>query len=170
MKTARPLNRSTGVVGIAAALLALSACGGSSLGGSAVPADAFAGDWSFTSGSIMPMCSANVSDIALQGNAATITKTDASHIKLLIATADVMCNVMFSVSGSTATIEAAQTCMINADNQSATVDITTWTLTSSAAGISMSMAGTANVVIITCNPTATGMMVKVGGADAAAGG
>ena len=173
MKTAKPRSRLIGVVGIAAALLALPACGGNSLGGSGAPADAFVGDWSFMSGSIMPMCPAslNVSDIPLQGNTATITKIDTSHVRVLIATADVMCNVMFSISGSTATIEAGQTCMINADNQSATVNITTWTLTSSAGGLAMSMTGTANVVIVTCNPTATGMLTKIsGGTDAATGG
>ena len=176
MKTAKPgnrnPNRSIGMAGIAVALLAFSACGGNnSLGSGGTPADAFVGDWSFMSGSIMPGCPASlgVGDISLQGNTATITKVDASHIQLLVATADVMCNVAFSVSGSTATIEAAQSCMINADNQSATVAITTWTLMSSSGDLNMSMSGTATVLIVSCTPTATGTLVKAT-ADGAAGG
>ena len=127
MKTAKPRSRLIGVVGIAAALLALPACGGNSLGGSGAPADAFVGDWSFMSGSIMPMCPAslNVSDIPLQGNTATITKIDTSHVRVLIATADVMCNVMFSISGST----AANSAGVNRPNITATVqrDTSWWT-------------------------------------------
>ncbi|MES1166136.1 MAG: hypothetical protein ABUR63_10275, partial [Verrucomicrobiota bacterium] len=130
--------------------LATVSCGSSS---SSNP-DSFVGQWTFQSGSIVPNCSGlTVSDIDLTGDAVTITKVDSSHIAMVVAATGAMCNVRFTVNGSTATADIGQTCMISASGNSATLHVTSWTLSMAAGMITMSMNGVAAVSIITCAPT-----------------
>ena len=107
------------------------------------------------------MCGAvSVPAITLTGNTATITRVDASHITLAFSNTQLMCNLNFAVSGSTATAASGQTCTINVMGTTAPVDITSWTLTASGGMLSMSMAGTARVAIVSCTPTGTGTLVR----------
>jgi hypothetical protein len=127
-------------------------------------ADSYAGTWTFQSGSIVPNCPSglNVSTIDLTGQPMTVTKVDSTHVAIMIAATDVMCDVNFTVDGSTATAGPGQSCAIKANGQSATVNISSWTLTLSSDGMQLgtSMMGTATVLIVTCNPTSTGTLTK----------
>ncbi len=148
-------------------LFALAAgCGSSSTTPSGPNADSYAGTWTFQSGSIVPGCPSglNVSTIDLTGQPVTLTKVDSTHIAMVIDGTEVMCNVNFTVNGSTASAAPGQTCAIQADNQSATVTISSWTLTLASSGtqLDMSMSGSATVVIVTCNPTSSGTLIKSG--------
>ena len=147
------------------ALLALAAgCSSSPSNPSGPTADSYVGTWTFQSGSIMPGCPAslNVPNIDLTGQPMTITKVDSTHVAVMIAGSEVMCDVHFTVDGATATVAPGQTCAIQANGQSAVVNVSTWTLTlsPSGTGLDMSMAGSATVVIVTCNPTSTGTLTK----------
>ncbi|HXJ22634.1 MAG TPA: hypothetical protein VMT03_20620 [Polyangia bacterium] len=151
---------------ISLAFVLMAGCSSSNDGGGSggVTADSYVGTWTFQSGSIDPGCPAslNIPAIDLTGEPVTIAKTDSTHISMMIAATDVMCDVVFTVSGSTATAASGQTCAIKASGITANVTVSTWTLMLSDSTINMSMTGTANA-IVTCDPTSTGTMVKSGG-------
>jgi hypothetical protein len=154
----------------AAAFLVLGCGGGSGNGITSSPADAFTGTWTFGSGSIVPTCTGTtLDDISLVGGNMTITKVDASDVTVMVAASGAMCDVKFTVSGTTATVKSGQTCIISENGLSATLDVTTWTMTVTDGTLMMSMAGTAQVSIISCTPTATGTATKAP-SDAATGG
>jgi hypothetical protein len=148
------------------AVLALAAGCSSSSSPSGPNADSYVGTWTYQSGSIVPNCPSglNVSNIDLTGQTMTVTKVDSTHVAVMIAATDVMCDVNFTVNGATATANPGQTCAIQANGQSANVSITTWTLTLASSGtqLSTSMSGTATVLIVTCTPTSTGTLTKSG--------
>ncbi len=146
--------------------LAVASCGSSS---SSNP-DAFVGNWTFQSGSIVPNCTGiMLGDINLTGDAVPITKVDATHIAMMVSATGAMCNVRFTVNGNTATADSGQTCAMMDGVYAATMSVTSWTLSLSNDTITMSMSGTAAVAIVTCAPTSTGTLVR-GGSDAAQGG
>jgi hypothetical protein len=152
---------------ISLALVLMAGCSSSGNPGSSGPsADSYVGTWTFQSGSINPGCPAslNVPSIDLTSQPVSISKVDSTHIAMMIAATDqsVMCDVNFTVNGSTATAASGQTCAIKASGITATVMVTSWTLTLSGSTIDMSMMGTANA-IVTCNPTSTGTLTKTGG-------
>ena len=63
----------------AAAALFLFGCGSSSISGD--PAATFAGNWTFGSGSIQPMCNiSGIPPVDLTGDTMTITRVDATHV------------------------------------------------------------------------------------------
>jgi hypothetical protein len=153
----------------AALALALAGAGCGSSGTSSNP-DPFVGTWTYQSGSIVPNCSGiTLGDIDLTGDAVTITKADATHIVMVVAATGAMCNVRFTVKGTTATVDTGQTCAINDSGYSATLNVSTWTLSMANDTITTAMSGTATVAIITCAPTSTGTMVR-SSPDAAQGG
>ena len=95
---------SVGVLAAALGVLGSSGCGSS--GATGDPAAAFAGNWTFDSGSIMPACTGvNIAAVNLTGVPVAITKVDTTHVKLT-TTAGITCDVNFSVSGATATVAA----------------------------------------------------------------
>jgi hypothetical protein len=137
-------------------------CSSSTPSGGGDPAAAFAGNWTFQSGSVMPMCSGiTIPDVNLTGDPVTITRDDATHIHL-VTTNGITCNVALTVSGTTATVAANQTCTIVAPAPigTATVNITSWTLTLSGNTIATSMNGTAAVSVISCTPTSSGTLSR----------
>jgi hypothetical protein len=156
------------VCGVAAALF-LFGCGSS--GSSSDPADAFAGNWTFDSGSIDGVCAgAALSPVELTGDPLTINKVDATHLTVTLTGNGLMCNVNFSVSGSTATATGMPTCAfpvtLAGATMTVTANITQWTLnTSSSGSLSMMMAGTASI----CSATGTGTASRIG-SDGGAGG
>jgi hypothetical protein len=145
----------------AAAALFLFGCGSSSTSGD--PAAAFAGNWTFGSGSLQPMCGglgSTLTPVDLTGDTMTIVRVDQTHVSTSLTGSGVMCNVNFTVSGTTATAVAGSTCAVTVPvgTSSTTVNITinSWTLTVSGDTLSMSMSGSANATIFTCTPTADG--------------
>jgi hypothetical protein len=151
----------------AVALALAGGCSSSGGGSGGVTADNYVGNWTFQSGSIVPNCSGGISvpTIDLTGDTVAITKVDATHVAAMIgggggAAAPVMCNVTFTVDGSTAKANSGSTCAINDNGIAATVTVTSWTLTLSGNQIDMSMAGTASVSILTCAPTSTGTLTR----------
>ena len=142
-------------------------CGSSPIGGGADPAAAFAGTWTFSSGSIVPMCTGvTIGNIDLTGATAVLTHVDATHISL-VSTTGITCDVRFNVTGTTATAAAGQSCTIDAGGTigNVTVNIGTWTLALSGNSIASNMTGTASVVIVSCTPSSTGTLTRTGGAD-----
>jgi len=143
-------------------------CGSSSGGGD--PAGPFAGTWTFNSGSMIePMCSgATVPNQDLTGDMLTITTVDTTHIKLS-STGGIDCNVNFTVSGSTATVEPGQMCSTTISGAVVSFAITSWTIGLSGNMLTTALVGTANVVIVTCTPTGSATLSRTGGTDASAG-
>jgi len=143
--------------------------GGNAGAGGSAAADAtsaFVGSWTFDSGQIPPNCQGVTAPaIQLTGNKVAITKVDSGHIDLSFSNSELDCSVAFAVSGATATAESGQTCSITVMGTSATFDVGTWMLTESGNSISMSIAGSASVSVITCKPTGAAVL---GRADAAA--
>ncbi|HVU51609.1 MAG TPA: hypothetical protein VHL80_13030, partial [Polyangia bacterium] len=140
-----------------AALLALAAapsCGG---GGGNQTAK-FVGPWTFSAGTLTPMCplaGLTVPSFNLMGLNVTFQEVDGSTISLTLNTS---CVVKFKVSGSKATVAPNQTCSLDvgAPLGMVNIDITTWTLSlvgghidctidGSAAGLCTAM-GTATLV------------------------
>lgn len=148
----------------AAAALFLFGCGSNSITGD--PATAFAGNWTFGSGSIDPMCSGiTISPVDLTGDTLTVVRVDPTHVSTSLTGSGVMCNVNFTVTGATATAVSGQTCAVtvpvtSTSNTTVTIAITSWTLNVSGDMLTMSMAGTANAVIFTCTPTADGKATR----------
>jgi len=147
--------------GVAAALF-LFGCGSSSSSGD--PAAAFAGNWTFGSGSLQPMCGglgSTLTPVDLTGDTMTIVRVDPTHVSTSLTGSGVMCNVNFTVSGMIATAETAgSTCAVTVpvgtSSTTVAISITSWTLNVSGDTLSMSMSGSANATIFTCTPTADG--------------
>jgi len=138
--------------------------GGTGGGTGTDPSATFVGSWTFDSGSVTPMCTGvTVAAISLTGNAVTITEIDASHINFAFSNSELSCSVDFTVSGTTATAEAAQTCTITVMGVSTTFKVTAWTLMESGGTIAMSVNGTAKVSVVNCTPSGTGMLSRVTG-------
>jgi hypothetical protein len=148
---------------MAFALVLVGGCSSSGGGGPGGPnADSYAGMWTFQTGSIVPNCNLTASDIDLTGQPMTITKTDSSHIAVVVNATGATCDVNFTVNGATATVASGQTCMISDNGITATVNVTSWTLTLSGSQLSMSMSGSASAAggLVTCTPTSTGTLNK----------
>jgi hypothetical protein len=161
MVVQRRWNRGWLVLASLVGVLVLGACGGGTRGGGADPAAAFAGNWTFQDGSVMPACSGVIlGDIALSGDTASVTRIDGGHVAIAISDAQLTCHINFTVSESTATADAGQTCAINVMGTMVPVAITAWTMTLSGSSISMSMSGTANAFIVSCTPSGTGTLVQ----------
>ena len=156
------------VCGVAAALF-LFGCGSSSISGD--PAAAFAGAWTFGSGSIQPMCNlAGITPFDLTGDTLNVTRVDATHVATMLTGTGVMCDVNFTVTGSTATATSGQTCVVSAPvtiggvqmNIAVTINISAWTLNVSGDTLTMSMSGSASAEggLLTCTPTADGTATR----------
>ena len=143
----------------AAAALFLFGCGSSSSTGD--PAAAFAGAWTFGSGSIQPMC--NISGITpfdLTGDTLTVIRVDATHVATTLTGTGVMCDVNFTVSG-TCVVTAPVTIGGTQMNIPVNIIISTWTLSLSGDTLSMAMTGTATAEsLLTCAPTADGTATR----------
>jgi hypothetical protein len=153
----------------AAAALFLFGCGSSSIAGD--PAANFAGAWTFGSGSIQPMCNiAGIPPVDLTGDTMTVTRVDSTHVATMLTGTGVMCNVNFTVTGTTATTATGQTCAVTAPvtiagvmmNIAVTIDISSWTLTVSGDTLTMAMTGTASAEggLLSCTPTADGQATR----------
>jgi hypothetical protein len=156
----------------AAAALFLFGCGSSSSAGD--PAAAFAGSWTFGSGSIQPMCNiSGIPAVDLTGDTMNVVRVDSTHVSTMLTGTGVMCNVNFTVTGTTATAASGQTCAVTAAvtiggapmNIAVTIDISTWTLNVSGDTITIAMTGTASAEggLLTCSPTADGMATRPAG-------
>ena len=153
----------------AAAALFLFGCGSSSIAGD--PAAAFAGNWTFGSGSIEPMCNiAGITPFDLTGDTLTVTRVDATHVATMLTGTGVMCDVDFTVTGTTATATSGQTCIVTAPvtiggvamNIAVNINISTWSLNISGDTLTMAMTGTASAEggLLTCSPTANGTATR----------
>ena len=148
----------------AAAALFLFGCGSSSIAGD--PATNFAGNWTFGSGSIQPMCNiAGISPVDLTGDTLSIIRVDPTHVSTSLTGSGLMCNVDFTVTGTTATAANGSSCLVNVPvsgtNVPVSIVITSWTLTVSGDTLSMAMKGTATAAnILSCTPTADGMATR----------
>ena len=158
------------LVGVAAALLALG-CGSNSVMTNSNPTAAFTGSWTFGSGSIQPMCSGiTISPFDLTGDTMVVTKVDDTHVATMLTGTGVMCDVNFTVSGSTATAETGQSCLVSVNAGTlgtvpVTIMITSWTLTVSGNSLTIAMNGTATAAgVLSCTPTATGAATRAGDA------
>jgi hypothetical protein len=160
------------LVGAAAALLALG-CGSSGSGtGNTNPAAMFTGAWTFGSGAITPSCGTiTVPPFDLAGDTMNITRVSDTEVATSLTGTGVMCNVNFDVSGTTATAQPNQTCLVTAmiaiagtpTTVPVTINIQTWTLVVSGNMLSINMSGTATAEsIINCTPTATGTATRSG--------
>jgi hypothetical protein len=167
--------RATLLNSIRVTVVALALAGGCSSspdgGGSGITADNYVGTWSFQSGSsIVPNCTGiAINTVDLTGDMVTITKVDSTHIALMIGGAasgggavPVMCDVTFTVNGSTAKANGGSSCAINDNGTAVTVNITDWTLTLSGNQLATMMSGTASVLIVSCTPTSSGTLVRSG--------
>jgi hypothetical protein len=154
-------------------------CGSSgSGGGSSDPAAAFAGTWTFGSGSIQPMCNLNIPAFDLTGDTMKVTSTDATHVATMLTGSGVMCDVNFTVNGDTATAEANQTCVVTTTitllgtpmSLAVNIDINTWTLSVSGDMLTIAMTGSASAEqgAVNCSPTADGTATR--SSDGGAGG
>src|SRR5450631_1709691 len=137
----------------AAAALFLFGCGSSSTTGD--PAAAFAGAWTFGSGTLQPMCTPlTIAPFDLMGDTMTIVRVDPTHVSTMLTGSGVMCDVNFTVAVS------GQTCVVTVASGTTTIPVTininTWTLNVTGDTLSMSMAGSATASILTCAPTADG--------------
>ena len=153
----------------AAAALFLFGCGSSSITGD--PAAAFAGNWTFGSGSIEPMCNiAGITPFDLTGDTLIVTRVDSTHVATMLTGTGVMCDVNFTVTGTTATATSGQTCVVTAPvtvggvamNIAVNINISTWTLNVSGDTLTMAMTGTASAEggLLTCSPTASGSATR----------
>ncbi|HVV48471.1 MAG TPA: hypothetical protein VHO06_02330, partial [Polyangia bacterium] len=132
--------------------LLLAGCS-SSADTSSDPAAAVAGSWTFTSGSIDPMCDTSalggttIPPFDLTGDTLTINRVTSTQVSTALNGTGFMCDVNFSVSGSTATASPNQTCVftvsIGGSNQPVTVDVSSWVLKVSGDTLSMTFSGTA---------------------------
>jgi hypothetical protein len=129
----------------AAAALFLFGCGSSSIAGD--PAANFAGNWTFGSGSIDATCNLTIPSFPLTGATLMITRTDPTHVATNLKGNGLMCDVNFTVTGSTATASSGQTCTVTTTVSGATVTalitVSTWSLTISGGTLTNSMSGTA---------------------------
>jgi hypothetical protein len=159
--------------GTAAALLVLG-CGSSSSnnnnGGD--PSKAFTGSWTFSSGSIQPVCNVTVPAVDLTGDTMMITKVSDTEVSTTLNGTGLMCNVNFNISGTTATAVAGQTCTVTESvmlgatptNVTVLIHITNWTLNVSGNTLTIAMNGTAadSTGLLTCSPTADGSATRAG--------
>ena len=156
----------------AAAALFLFGCGSSSIAGD--PAANFAGNWTFGSGSIQPMCNiSGISPVDLSGDTLTIIRVDSTHVSTSLTGSGLMCNVNFTVTGTTATAARGSSCVVTVpvSGTSITVNIviTSWTLTVSGDSLAMSMNGTAAAPpLLSCTLTADGSATRA--SDGGSGG
>jgi hypothetical protein len=137
----------------------------SSGGGSTDQSTALVGTWTYSSGSINPMCNLQISPFDLTGDTMTVTKVDDTHVQTMLTGNGVMCDVKFTVSNGTATAEPGQTCAVTEMitigtpmNITVNINITSWTMTVSGDTLTMAMNGTASAVggALTCTPMASG--------------
>jgi hypothetical protein len=148
----------------AAAALFLFGCGSSSIAGD--PAANFAGNWTFGSGSIEPMCNlSGISPVDLTGDTLNIIRVDPTHVSTMLTGTGVMCNVNFTVTGTVATAVSGQTCSVivpvATTNTTVLIQISSWTLNLSGDTLSISMNGTATAAgILSCTPSATGSATR----------
>jgi hypothetical protein len=160
------------LVGAAAALLAFGCSSGSGTGTSN-PSAAFTGTWTFGSGSITPSCGTlTVPPFDLTGDTMNITRVSDTEVATSLTGTGVMCNVNFDVSGSIATAQTGQTCLVTVmialggtpTSVPVTINITSWTLNVSGNMLSINMAGTASAEagLINCTPTADGTATRSG--------
>jgi hypothetical protein len=161
------------VCGAAAALFLLG-CGSSSISGD--PAAAFAGNWTFGSGSIDAMCTTigNLS-FPLTGDTMMVTRVDPTHVATNLQGNGLMCDVNFTVTGSTATATTGQTCTVMTTVSgvavTALITVSSWTLTVSGDALTNAMSGTATAAggLVSCMPvTADGAATRA--SDAGTGG
>jgi len=147
----------------AAAALFLFGCGSSSISGD--PAANFAGNWTFGSGSIQPMCTGiTIAPVDLTGDTMSVVRVDPTHVSTMLTGTGVMCDVNFTVTGTVATAVSGQTCVVTVPvstmNVAVTINISSWTLNLSGDTLSIAMSGTATASILSCTPTADGMATR----------
>jgi len=151
-------------VGAGAVLSALlAACGG---GGSS-SADAFVGRWTYSEGMLVPsMCTVpvigEVPPISQVGQSMTITKESDSRLSVDAGSG---CVLKFSLSGSTATADAGQTCTVMSV---VVLQISSWTLVLSGDSLTSTQSGSAAIGGPSCTAMGTGTLMRSSG-DAGAG-
>src|SRR5262252_4715004 len=92
-------------------LVLLSSTFAASCGGGGDQTAKFVGPWTFSSGSLMPMCPiAGVPTFNLMGLNVTFQKVDNATISLMLNTG---CAVKFTVSGNKATAPSGQSCALD---------------------------------------------------------
>jgi hypothetical protein len=156
--------------GAAAAIFLFGCSSNNDVTGTSNPAAAFAGSWTFGSGSIQPVCSGiTITPFDLTGDTMTITRVDDTHVATMLMGNGVMCDVSFTVSGTTATAVSGQTCAVTVNagtlgNIPVTINITSWTMNVSGNSLTIAMNGTATAAgVLTCAPTADGMATRANG-------
>ncbi len=157
----------------AVAALFLLGCGSSSIAGD--PAAAFAGNWTFGSGSIDATCNISIPSFALTGDTLTVTRVDPTHVATNLQGNGLTCDVNFTVTGTTATASTGQTCTVmttvSGASVTALITVSSWSLTVSGDMLTNSMSGTATAAggLVSCTSvTADGAATRA--SDAGTGG
>ena len=144
--------------------------------------DRFVGTWTYSSGTLDATCPGGLVpplSSGLAGQTATVTAGTTSDLVATQQTAYGTCTIKFSVDGTTASAPTGQTCTLNVlvagTTVPVTLTVTSWTLTSSADGstLTTAAAGTASSsggLVMDCPVTVNGSATKSGaGGDASAG-
>jgi len=161
-----PRMRSNGLSVVVLGFSALVAsCGSSSNGGGTdgggITANDFAGTWTYASGTLTPSnCSVlgiPIPPVDLSGQSVTITATDTTHFK---ASAGSMCNVNFTVSGSTATAASGQTCVMAISGVNVTLNVSSYMLTLANGMLTSTESGSAPIGGSSCTATGNGSLTK----------
>jgi hypothetical protein len=144
--------------------LALGACSSNSNPGGG-GANNFVGTWTYGTGStLMPMnCSilgTAVPNISLDGQMLVITKIDDSHISAALGS---MCNIHFTVNGTTATADSGQTCNITYMIITFALNVSSWTLTANGSTLTSTESGSAPIGGANCTATGNGTLTGQGG-------
>jgi hypothetical protein len=142
-------------------------CGSSNPIGGGGGADNFVGTWTYATGSMLtatnctvPIIGTQITSLPLDGQMLQITKIDDSHISVLLGS---NCNVHFTVSGTTATADSGQMCNINYMGLTVTLNVTSWTLTSSGSTLTTMESGSAPIGGSMCTATGNGTLTGMGG-------
>jgi hypothetical protein len=133
------------------------AAGGSTGAAGAVAPPSFAGNWTFTSGTLVHNCAgATVADVDLTGTVATITAPDPTHL-LLSTSGGITCSgIRFTATGGAAVVVPGQTCWVG----TSAVAVTSWTISVVDDVATTSMAGSETVAVVSCSPTARGTLAR----------
>jgi hypothetical protein len=104
----------------------------------------------------IPILNTPITTISLAGQMVTISKTDNTHI---VVNAGTGCSINFTVGGSTATAASGQSCVITYMGFNVTLNVSSWTLTTSGGGtLTSAESGSAPTGGAMCTATGNGTL------------
>jgi hypothetical protein len=146
--------------GLLVSSVLLLGCGSSSGGGNGAP---FIGSWTYATDSTLTPSNCTVlgqtiPPLDLSGETISITAgASASQIDFVEGTA---CTIKFTVSGTTATAAADQSCTLPVSGISAVLNVSSWTLTLSGDTLTAGFSGSAPIGGTSCTASGTGSLAK----------